>query len=90
MSDTIVLTPPNTAPPVERVWMFVSRDEEGRENVCGVLMGPLGQQPLMTINPRVFELMKVAARELEEACQGTGRTIHLLCFTNREELEDWR
>jgi hypothetical protein len=90
MSDTIVLTPPNTAPPVERVWMFVSRDEEGRENVCGSLMGALDSQPLMTGNPRVLELMKPFAQELAEACAGTGRTIHLLCFTNREELEDWR
>lgn len=89
MSETIVLTPPNTAPPVERVWMFVSRDEEGRENVCGSLIGSLGTQPLMTGNPRVLELMKPFARELEEACPA-GRTIHLLCFTNREELEDWR
>jgi hypothetical protein len=30
-----IQNPPNTAPPVERVWMFISRDAEGRENVCG-------------------------------------------------------
>jgi hypothetical protein len=42
VSDTIVLTPPNTTPPVERVWMFVSRDAAGQENVCGFLMGALG------------------------------------------------
>lgn len=49
-SDTLVITPPNDAPPVECVWMFVSRDKEGRENVCGSLMGDLGVQPLMTGN----------------------------------------
>jgi hypothetical protein len=89
MTD-IVLTPPNDAPPVDRVWMFVSRDAAGQENVCGMLMGPLGSQPLMTGNPRVLELMKPAARMLEEASAGTGRTIHLLCFTQREEMEGWR
>lgn len=89
MIDAIVV-PPNTEPPVQRVWMFVSRDEAGRENVCGVLMGSLGSQPLMTGNPRVLEMMKPAARMLAKESVGTGRTIHLLSFTNREELEDWR
>jgi hypothetical protein len=88
MSD-IVLIPPNDAPPVECVWMFVSRDAAGNENVCGTLMGPLGSQPLMTGNSRVLELMKPSARLLAGACTGTGRTIHLLCFTHREEIEGW-
>lgn len=86
-----VIVPPNTAPPVERVWMFVSRDEAGRENVCGVLMGPLlGSQPLMTGNPKVLELMKPIARKLADEAAGSGRTIHLLSFNNREELEGWQ
>lgn len=90
MSDVIVLTPANDAPPVERVWMFVSRDAEGRENVCGSVMGPLGTQPLMTGNPRVLEKMKTFAAEISRQLEGTGRTIHLLSFSNREEIEGWR
>jgi hypothetical protein len=85
----ILLTPPNTAPPVERVWMFVSRDAVGQENVCGSLFGELGTQPLMTGNAKILEMMKPHARAIAEQCKGTDRTIHLLSFTNREEIGDW-
>jgi hypothetical protein len=90
MNDTIVLTPPNDLPVAERVWMFVSRDKQGRENVCGSLMGELGIQPLMTDSPRVLKLMMPWARRLAAECAGTDRTIHLLSFSHREEIEGWR
>lgn len=80
--------PPNNAPPVERVWMFVSRDAEGMENVCGANMGAvLGWQPLITGNPKIHELHKVLARKFAGAV--TDKTIHLLVFTKREEIEGW-
>ena len=79
--------PPNNAPPVERVWMFVSRDAEGRENVCGALIGEIGWQPLITGNPKVHELHKAFARRFGEAAP--DKTIHLLVFTKREEIEGW-
>lgn len=88
--DTLVITPPNDAPPVECVWMFVSRDKEGRENVCGSLMGDLGVQPLMTGNRRIFQMFKPLARQLAAEAESCGRTIHLVRFTNREEVEEWR
>lgn len=87
--NTIVLTPPNDAPAVKRVWMFVSRDKEGRENVCGSLMGELGIQPLMTGNPKILRMMMPAAHALARECAGTDRTIELLCFTCRKEVMDW-
>ena len=90
MSDMLVLTPPNDAPPVERVWMFVSRDEQGRENVCGCIMGELGTQAMMTGNPRVLEIMKPFARRLARQAARSGKTIHLLSFTTREEVEGWQ
>jgi hypothetical protein len=89
MSDVMILTPANTAPPVKRVWMFVSRDAEGRENVCGSLMGELGIQPLMTGNPRLLKKFMPVARELARQCAGTERTIELLVFTCRKEVVDW-
>lgn len=88
--DTVILTPANDAPPIECVWMFVSRDEQGRENVCGSLMGYLGTQPLMTGNPRILEKFKPVARKIAASAERSGRTIHLLRFTNREEVEGWR
>lgn len=90
MIDMAVIAEKNNAPPVERVWMFVSRDAQGRENVCGSLMGELGVQPLMTGNPRILEIMKPLAARAASLCEGSGQTLHLLCFTQREEVEGWR
>jgi hypothetical protein len=81
--------PPNTGDRMEKVWVFISRDAEGRENVCGSLMGPMGAQPLMTGNPKILELMKPIARDMALANEHTGRTIHLICFSNREEIVGW-
>jgi hypothetical protein len=86
--EIIVATPPNDGPPVDCVWMFVSRDEQGRENVCGSLMGYLGTQPMITGNPRTLELMTTLAREMRKQLP-PDRTMHLLKFTNREEVENW-
>lgn len=89
MIDTLLLTPPNNGPEVKRVWMFVSRDKDGRENVCGSLMGSLGTQPLMTGNPRVLAKMIPVAQEIARMCEGTDRTTELLVFTCRKEVMDW-
>jgi hypothetical protein len=67
--------------------MFVSRDAEGRENLCGAHMGELGWQPLITGNPRVHEIQKEVARRFADAVP--DKTIHLLVFTHREEIEGW-
>ena len=92
MNDPAILTPPNDGQGYDQVWAFISRDQDGKENVCGSLMGELGTQPLMTGNPRVLELMKPMARAMARQLQANGSnlTIHLVKFTTREEIEDWR
>lgn len=85
-----IIVPPNTGPPIEKVWMFISRDKEGHENVCGGYMGALGTQPMITGNPRVLEIMRPIAAFLAEESEPLGRTIHLLEFTNRQEITEWR
>ncbi|MEK6397959.1 MAG: hypothetical protein V4734_07725 [Terriglobus sp.] len=89
MNGILVVDEPNTAPPVEHVWMFISRDRNGNENVCGSVIGELGTQPLMTGNPEILALMKPYAQRIREALKGTGKTIHLLEFTQRTEVEEW-
>jgi hypothetical protein len=88
--ETLIDNPPNTGQPVERVWMFVSRDVDGRENVCGALIGEIGMQPLITANPRIHGMHRALAAHLRAAEPETGKTIHLLVFTHREEIEEWR
>ena len=87
--DVFVETPANTAPPVEAVWMIVSRDQEGRENVCGSLLGPLGFTPFMTGNPAILERFRALIPNLARTAAQEGRTIHLLRFGQREEIESW-
>jgi hypothetical protein len=88
IDGAVILNPPNTGERVERVWMFVSRDAEGKENVCGAMLGVMGWQPFITGNPHILELMKAPARKLAKS--ETGKTIHLLSFGVREEVEGWR
>jgi len=86
--SAVTLTP-NTGPPMKEVWAFVSRDKEGRENVIGgVLGGGLGSIQLITGNPDTLKIFTRLAKEVEAAAAGV-QTIHLLHFTNREEIEEW-
>src|SRR6266702_4610530 len=82
-----VITPPNTRPPIEKVWVFISRDAEGREAVCGSIVGALGMQPLMTSNPDLMPHFLQAARILQQS--NTERTIHLVDFSRRREIVEW-
>lgn len=87
----MIENPPNTAPPVEKIWMFVSRDAQGHEHVCGAEIGGVGIQPMITGNERtlarVFMPMALKTLPLMEL---TGKTLHLLEFTNRKEITDWK
>ncbi len=85
---TVVEVPPNTGPPMKEVWVFVSRDKDGKENAIGCVMGPLGATPMITGNSDTLKIFKRLARETQLACEGV-QTIHLLRFTNREEIEEW-
>lgn len=90
MAD-IIDNPPNTAPPVEKVWMFVSRDAEGHEHVCGAEIGFMGMQPLITGNEHMLEkVYKPLAVRTLPFMESTGKTLHLLEFSNRKEVTDWQ
>lgn len=78
--------PENTGPQMEQVWVFITRDKEGHENVIGIER--IG--PFITGNPRTFELMKEAVRQhiLPHVAE-TGKTVHLLTFGGRSEILGW-
>ncbi len=91
-NDPIVVTPPNDGDGYNQVWAFISRDQDGKENVCGSLMGELGTQPMMTGNPKVLKLMTPMAQAMARQLKTSGSklTIHLVRFSKREEIEGWR
>jgi hypothetical protein len=80
---------PNDGPPIREVWAFVTRDTAGRENVIASILGILGSTPLITGNARTFEIFKRLAVEVRTELAGTDQTVHLLHFSNREEIEKW-
>lgn len=79
----IVLDPPNTLR-IDRIWMYVSRDEHGNEGVCaGPLMGPGSFVPLIAADQaRLAQLTPMA----EVIATMTGKQVVLIEFTARTEL----
>lgn len=88
VGNTLIDIPGNTNPPVERVYAFVSRDPQGREHICGCLMGVLGMQPMVTADVGLLIRMTEEAHTLRDNMP-KEYSIHLLSFTNREEIEGW-
>ena len=88
MKTTIHHTP-NTGPKIEQIWAFISRDRNGKENVIGGHVGVLGLTPLMTGNPRTFEVFRSIVEPVREELEAAGQTVHLIRFTIREEIVEW-
>jgi hypothetical protein len=80
---------PNTGPPIKEIFAFVSRDASGQENVIGGTVPGLGMIQLMTGNPKTFETFKRLVAEARPGLEAGGQTIHLLHFSNREEILKW-
>lgn len=80
---------PNDGPAIREIWAFVSRDSVGRENVIAGTLPIIGMTPLMTGNPKTFEIYKRIVRDALEQLEAGGQTIHLLRFTERQEVEPW-
>jgi hypothetical protein len=59
------------------------QDAEGREAVCGAVLGEMGLQPLMSSDPKNIEMMKPLARQLQQLQE---KRIALVRFSNREEV----
>ena len=79
---------PNTGPMMKEVWVFVTRDAEGRENAIAGNIGMLGMTQMMTGNPKTFQLFKRIVEEARPQLEKNGQSVHLLKFTRREEIPD--
>ena len=89
MAKNIIISNLNTAPAMTDVWVFVSRDKDGQENVVGSTFAAMGQQPMMTGNPKILKLFKKHMEEARDQLKKSkaDQSIHLLHFSNREEIE---
>jgi hypothetical protein len=83
----LIDNPPNTKP-LKRLFVFVSRDAEGREGILAGTLPSLGLQPLIAGSELTLAVMKELAKLVEYRIP--GKTIHLLEFCTSREIEDWR
>lgn len=81
---TIVLAPPNVQPHIDRLWAFLSVDDEGNEGVCAATLGKIVMPLIASDKVRLSQLTPIA----EEIARLTGRTIRLVEFTTRREVTE--
>lgn len=67
---------------IDTVFVFVIRDDDGTEGIPAVLLGG-GQMPLVGADLDRVASLEPLAQQLANA---SGKTIHLIQFTNREEV----
>jgi hypothetical protein len=77
---------PNTLPPPQEIFAFDSRDPEGKEAICG-FESDWGMTAMVTCDKKLLEMVYAPQARRLKALEGTtGKTIHLLRFTSREEI----
>ncbi len=87
MTEPIVVGAPNHLLSIDEIWVFVSKDEQGNEGVCGAPIGGM-MMPLVAADPaRVESLRKYAQMIVDNA---PGHEIVLRKFSQKEDLEVFR
>jgi hypothetical protein len=82
---TVLLDPPNELLRIDRIWLFISVDDDGNEGVCAAsLAGPGSLIPLIAADEERLESLRGVATEIAVL---SGKTVRLLKFTVREEVE---
>lgn len=80
-------TPPNEAK-IDRLYAFLSIDDEGRNGIVGSIIPAIGAGgPLVTSSVNVTEYYKGLAQQIADR---TGKTIGLFAFVRVEGEELWR
>ena len=85
MDDSLLLSPKNTMPRIDKMWAFLSVDpDDGNEGVCAATLSPLlGPVPLIAADEaRLKSLTPIA----EEIARLSGKEIVLVEFSTRTEL----
>lgn len=81
---TIVDSPPNTLPRIDKIWAFLSVDEAGNEGVCaGPLAGPFSLVPFIAADEARLKSLEPFVVAIAIA---TGMKIKLVEFSSRTEV----
>lgn len=82
--NVTVLIPPNTLPRIEKIWAYLSVDDEGKEGVCAAPIGPGGMcVPMIAADPARLESLSAIAEQLAAY---TGMKLVLVEFATRADV----
>ena len=87
MSEMIELHDPGNETKIERLYAFMSIDEQGRNGIVASILPGLGSTPLVTGKRSLAERMIPMA---EDIAKKTGKTIGLFVFARLEGEELWQ
>ena len=86
MSDPIIHDPGNDRR-IDRLYVFMSIDEQGRNGIVASILPGLGSTPLITGSPKAAEYMKGLAQQVADK---TGKAVGLFVFTRDAEADPAR
>lgn len=78
-----ILTPPNEKP-ITEIFAVLSVDPDGSEGVCATGTREFGMMPLIVAYSRLVPMLREKAAEISKV---TGKTVRLVRFASREEME---
>jgi hypothetical protein len=84
MSDLIIHDPGNEER-IDRVYVFMSIDDEGRNGIVAEVLPGKGTTPLVTASLKGVEIMKKLAQQVAER---TGKPVGMFAF--RRETQLWQ
>jgi hypothetical protein len=84
MSEPLIHDPGNENR-IDRVYVFLSIDDEGANGIVADVLPHLGSTPLATASPHTAETMKKLAQDVAKR---TGKTVGMFAF--RRETQLWQ
>jgi hypothetical protein len=84
MSEPLIHDPGNEGR-IDRVYVFLSIDEEGNNGIIAEILPGLGSTPLVTGALKTAEVMKQMA---EKVAERTGKPVGMFAF--RRETQLWQ
>lgn len=84
-TPVFVHCPPNTLLRIDKLWAYVSKDEQGNEGLCAATSPGGMLLPLIAADPARLESIKAIAEQLAEI---TGRTLVLIELSTRTDVRE--
>jgi hypothetical protein len=85
MSDEPLIHSPDNVERIDRLYVFLSIDDEGKNGIVAEILPVLGSTPLVTASLYIAETMKTLAQDVAKR---TGKTVGMFAF--RRETQLWQ